>query len=267
LIFAELTPQRFPRLKPLIEKTHARGMRNPRIVCVGRTIYDKLPRNTLYMTHGHFPTMRARALAAFLAKSDTGRITVFFDEDEHAIRHIHPLLRIRPEIKHLNPKIEMRFVFKTARKKKGVSALIGRFEKSVASAGGRSYLEGLLDKYERVPIDTFIKEIILAKDFPETWTRPPAHETWIFPDDTQAVRAIEWCNARAIGIPDNIAIVGYENDPAYYHYGITSCIIDWDTIGYLLAHAAIGDISIARTSKRYIQTNASIIQRRTTIPQ
>ncbi len=46
--------------------------------------------------------------------------------------------------------------------------------------------------------------------------------------------------------------------------GISSCAEDWETIGYMAAHAIIGDIPVAKTSKGYIRTDALLLERATT---
>jgi len=46
--------------------------------------------------------------------------------------------------------------------------------------------------------------------------------------------------------------------------GISACATDRSMIGYLLAHAMVGDIPVARTTKGFIRTNVRAFERLTT---
>jgi hypothetical protein len=60
------------------------------------------------------------------------------------------------------------------------------------------------------------------------------------------------------------SLVSLDNDPRFYHLGLTYCGPDWDTIGYQMAHAIIGDFPVARTSKGFIKTKAGVLEKLTT---
>jgi hypothetical protein len=55
-----------------------------------------------------------------------------------------------------------------------------------------------------------------------------------------------------------------EDDPSLRHHGLTTCVKDFETIGYQVAHALIGDISIARTTRGYLKPSALVLRRRST---
>ena len=54
-------------------------------------------------------------------------------------------------------------------------------------------------------------------------------------------------------------------DPSLYHHGISSCGPDWRGIGYLMAHALVGSVPVARTSKGYLSTRAAMVHRDTSV--
>jgi hypothetical protein len=47
-------------------------------------------------------------------------------------------------------------------------------------------------------------------------------------------------------------------------HGITSVILDKETIGYNLAHALLDDIPVERTSQGYLRMKALVLERGTT---
>jgi DNA-binding transcriptional regulator YhcF (GntR family) len=67
-----------------------------------------------------------------------------------------------------------------------------------------------------------------------------------------------------IRVPQQVSIIGLENDRRYLHLGITTCMRDWETMGYLMAHAVIGDIPMRTTRRGFIDYDALLLERRTT---
>lgn len=81
--------------------------------------------------------------------------------------------------------------------------------------------------------------------------------------DADAVQLLDYCAMRQLRVPRDVGIVGLENDPAFLSRGLTTCVPDWDAVGYLWAHTLIGDIPIERSSKGFVNARAALYRRRT----
>jgi len=79
-----------------------------------------------------------------------------------------------------------------------------------------------------------------------------------------AARALAWAQRNGIGVPDDLAAIASNRDARYYHLGLSYCGPDWDTVGYQMAHAAIGDVPVARTSKGFISAAGTVVAKMTT---
>lgn len=89
-------------------------------------------------------------------------------------------------------------------------------------------------------------------------------DIWLFSTDADAAAALDWCRKNHIPVPAGRAIVSFENNPDYFHHGITSIMLDNETIGYNLAHALIGDIPVETTRRGYVRMHAVVVERVTT---
>lgn len=87
---------------------------------------------------------------------------------------------------------------------------------------------------------------------------------WICRFDDQAQEALQWAEQNRVAVPRDMAILSLENRPKFYHLGISSCTFDWESVGYLMAHAIIGDVPLAQTSRGFIKTRAVVLERGTT---
>jgi DNA-binding transcriptional regulator YhcF (GntR family) len=82
--------------------------------------------------------------------------------------------------------------------------------------------------------------------------------------DTMAAQALECLAARGETVPGRHAVLTLDNDPSFYHLGISRIEIDWYGLGHLLAHALMGDIAVPRTPEGYLRAEARVVEKRTT---
>ena len=87
--------------------------------------------------------------------------------------------------------------------------------------------------------------------------RAKEHDLWVFEFMQDAAAASTHFEKKNIK-PHLLAM---ENDPAWFHLGITCCIFDWEKTGYLMAHALIGDIPIKKSSKNFMDTGGALWER------
>jgi len=70
--------------------------------------------------------------------------------------------------------------------------------------------------------------------------------------------------ARRIDVPRDVALIGLENDPSLYHHGLTRCDPDFESIGYLMAHALIGDFAVPTDRAGILPNRAYMVEKATT---
>jgi DNA-binding LacI/PurR family transcriptional regulator len=122
----------------------------------------------------------------------------------------------------------------------------------------------IVNKYRPDGFETFIRNFHFVHDFTDAYKKFPRAEIWIFARDKDAASAQDYAASKRIRVPQDVGILSFGNDPQYFTRGISCCITDFDTMGYLMAHAIIGDIPLLKSTKGYVKTRAMILERRTT---
>lgn len=113
-------------------------------------------------------------------------------------------------------------------------------------------------------LDDFVEDILLAKNFELQFTKNKTKSLWLFSDDKNAIKALAWCKEHEIDVPNQVSIIAFGNSPICIKSGITSCVYDFDRIGYQMAHAVIRDFPVARTRRGFLRLEGRILERSTT---
>ena len=161
-------------------------------------------------------------------------------------------------MKSVNPDFVLRFIVKPA----SGSVRTGPFFRS-ANPKYQTYLES---KYPTVGLSGLEENILFTGQMFETCARFPAAKIWLFSTDEMAAEALEWLHKKGNRVPEDISLVGFQNDPRFYHLGISTCSADWEQMGYVLAHALIGDLKLARSSRGFIKVRCLMVDKLTTLP-
>ncbi len=70
--------------------------------------------------------------------------------------------------------------------------------------------------------------------------------------------------ARAgIDVPRRVSLISTDNDPSYYHLGISRCEIDWYGLGSLMAHAIIQDFPVRFDHRNRLPVRAQVLEKLT----
>jgi len=69
--------------------------------------------------------------------------------------------------------------------------------------------------------------------------------------------------ARRISVGKDIRAIGLEGSSDFRHLNPTYLDIREDHVGYLMAHALIGDIAVEKGARGYLRVNAEIVERLT----
>jgi hypothetical protein len=186
--------------------------------------------------------------------------TVGYDVSKGNLWQFWSAVKIRPELTHLSEGALLRIAVNPPPGQRTIDSYLANVRGRITEQNQR----GILSKYRDTPFESITRDVSFFDP-----ARPAFHDytdadIWVFTSHRQAAQALEWARGRKIEIPGQLSIVSLEDDPSYYHLGITYCTIDWETVGYLIAHVIIGDIPIERTSKGFIRVRAQVVERLTT---
>jgi hypothetical protein len=218
-------------------------------------------RNMYVFHHEETSSAVAQTIAGFVVDNGWRRVRVFVDDDGILASpgrewQFTNLLKLRTELLHRCARIDHRLCL--VRRE---SAPLPAWD---PSAPWRERAERELSRYVPTPFDSVLPEIDSADSLERTLGRPRDKEVWVFQRDSQAVEAIAWARARRIDVPRDVALIGLENDPSLYHHGLTRCDPDFESMGYLMAHALIGDFEVATDRCGNLPNRAYMVEKATT---
>lgn len=237
----------------------SRTRSRPSVLLVG-DVPDSRPAPALVHTYarGNTATIWGRTLARFLFGRRLRRVVMFINSDRPTYRSFIPLLKIFGEHKLLDPRAEHRAVVQST----GLSGSPGRMGE--AGLESRRLSERLLGKYPSFPISDLARRVSVVGDMAGTFDGVLDADAWLFARDGDAVKALDYCASKGIRVPRDLSIIGLSNDRQHLDRGITTCVEDWDTIGYQMAHALVGDVPVARTGRGFVRAAALMVERATT---
>ncbi len=210
---------------------------------------------------GSLATSIARETAKFIVNKGFKSAVVFYNAEKRGSRDFFNVLRLYPELKNVTNDFDFtislgessRFHNKQTLKKWMFS--LDRPE---------SYAQALLNKFGYIALEELFDAISSSHSLVEEFKKYLKKEIWIFDEDQMAAKALSWCGQNKVRVPKQLSILSLQNKPENFHLGLTSCVPDWDSIGYTMAHALIGDIKVEKTSKGYIRCKSIILERQTT---
>jgi hypothetical protein len=209
-------------------------------------------------------TTLARALAHFAA-SRVGRyrrIVVFLQAgDPHDTRNsclwsAGTVLRMYAELKHTEPSYECRIVF--------LGALARGYAPQLESIVDPATATRLLSKYTHTQVSSVSPLVTFEAGLERALHAVGPSGLLAFRDTSRAQLAREWCRARGARVPRDVGIITLESDPRTYHLGISRCEPDWERVGFVLAHAVIGDVPLERTTRGFVRQGARVVEKMTT---
>jgi DNA-binding transcriptional regulator YhcF (GntR family) len=232
--------QHLGRLKRLVGPRRLPGA--PAMVIAGSVGSDILGGIT-YFNHGNIQTTIFRTLAQRLYHKHLGVVRLFYRFDWH-MHSLAACAKLYSELRALDPRccIEY-FCVVTPQQRAALVAYVNDIGSRMAPGAG------------------FERAVRYIGTLQEGFTLPGAPAAWICTDDADAVAVLDWATAAGVELPRDIALVGLENAPAFLGRGISSCVHDWETTGYLMAHALIGDIELQVSTRGFVRTQALMLER------
>jgi hypothetical protein len=209
----------------------------------------------------HAQTVQARTVAHYSSQQRFERVTLWYDATIPAPLSFIAFTKILVELDQLMPVTECRVVIRCT----GHGCCKSSFEQSLIQRYGQSRLDGLLSKYSPRSLAGLLEEAHFVAAFETQFHHPRQAELWIFAQDIHALAAYRWAGHNGVSVPGHLALITLENQPHNLHHGITACVEDWESTGYLMAHALLGSFPLTRTSKGYMQNHACLLHRLTTL--
>ncbi len=233
----------------------------PSVLIAGRS-GGRLDRRFHYVTTGNVPTVQARTLVNCAVHWGYRCIRVFGNADVASPYALLDLYRILPELRHAVPRPVFRYHLQYQERPPDAAEGLNRL--FAATGRRRSQMEDVLSKYERLSLTDALAHTCTGPSGRYPRPTPRGREMWVCAQDREAAEALEWCRAERAAVPDRVALLGIENNPAYLHLGISALIADWHGIGCVMAHALLGDVPVQRTSKGFLRVRMVMLRRRTT---
>lgn len=250
-----LIVERDDNLRPYTDalaRLHALAGPGTAILVLARNLVPSLPGTDVMLIRQHSGGMVYRTLAGFLVNKGYTSAALFYDQTIPNPKTFGNMVRFWPEAKHLLPAFQVRYFVVPAPQYRGFDAFIDHFIYDPAVSNTRVNLE----KYEPSGAAGIRAGIILVDRMEAMFKQAQAYPVWVFGRAGQADRAVTRLEQDGKKVPEDVLVVSLENDPAYLHKTITTCTEDWETIGYVMAHAIIRDLPLARTSRGHLRTAA-----------
>lgn len=207
---------------------------------------------------GNTATVWARTLARYLFTKRLRRVVLFVDLDRPTYRSLATLLKIYGEHTLLDPRADYTIVIKQA------ATRSRRMSSGWHCPADEDAVRRLAGKYPVITISELHSRLTAVGNITAAFETASDADVWLFSRDGDAVAALDYCITTGIRVPRDLSIIGLSNDRELLDRGITTCVEDWDTIGYQMAHALIGDVPVARTGRGFVRAAALMIERKTT---
>jgi DNA-binding GntR family transcriptional regulator len=244
-----------PRFQTL---TRFESVIRPNILCISRASKRPPPGINLFCTGNVFSSW-GRTVAEFIVGKGIGEAAFYIDTampGRSFIAHVRILLILRI----LDPHFRFRFIVRC----KGGAKNKNAFFKSIRNSYSPEHLRYIFAKYHNLSFDDVADRTETLNDFSAAFKKYFSSGLWLFAQDSHAVDALSWCEKNKVAVPEKLSIIGLENNPDFAHHGLTTCAEDWDSMGYLMAHAVINDFAVAKTRRGFLRTSAFMLERSTT---
>ena len=223
-------------------------------------------RGGVFVHRGAIATRAAEAVGEFVKARNPANITLFFDEKVNLAPHRHgasvffwPQLKVYIEMKRYGMEDRCRIVVLTEKTtaKNDFVEMICRDKPDDADREPLRF-------YYKNKLSTIWEKFHVYKNTPDVFQNIHAGGIWIFNTDAGALAALQWTERANIEVPGKLMILSMEGSPGFYPAGISCCGLDWEGLGYLMAHEIIGDFKPLKSEKHYLNPTARILHRETT---
>ncbi|MBD3393104.1 MAG: GntR family transcriptional regulator [Chitinivibrionales bacterium] len=257
--------ERVKLVSPLLRRT--RRQRIPVVVDLGsHDGVGEVPKGLMIVSRGNLSTTLSRTIAEFLTSRIRRRIVLVLDAKSIIADARQGLLKYQKTVyevlQHAAEKVAIHQAVLSGDSALSVESIVER-----ASEKEAGYIKYLHEKYESVvraqSRDVFTG-LSVYNDFADVIRAFGKNTLWLCPSDVQARSALDALKRAGIRVPDDIALMTLQSVPEYYHLGVSSCTPDYELVGYIMAHAIIGDIPLKKSHHGYLRIPCPVVERATT---
>ena len=223
--------------------------------------FYSFPRDMRVLSRPNLNTTNARALAVFLdEKSFVKPVFVIGRRDIFGRKpyawDFGDVLKTWVEVRRLSRTSDFAVAV--------VDAAKGETLADTRIAPPNEEFDSMLSKFEPTSYADLSVHIGLYESVAEALRAHAKADVMVFQQDNHAAEALDLLQSQGRKVPEDVSAVSVDKSPAYLNRGFTRCELDQDSIGYLMAHAIIGDFAVPRTTKGFIRVNARVIEKLTT---
>jgi DNA-binding transcriptional regulator YhcF (GntR family) len=219
---------------------------------------SELAEHAQVISRGNIETDMARAMAHYLLSQGYREANLCIHESELSEAYRPDFfLKVALAVESAIPGFVFRLVVEAgsdAPRAQGVSGYV--------TPECRKYLE---EKYPGTDLRALDGRLVFTSNVFKTARENTDTRLWIMSRDGMAADALRWLKDKGLHVPQDVSIISFQNDPRYYHLGITTCGPDWDGIGYVMAHAIIGDVKLAKSQKGFLKVRSLMVDKLTTV--
>jgi DNA-binding transcriptional regulator YhcF (GntR family) len=227
------------------------------VLCIAKDFICK-EKGFLFYSMPHMITTVRRKLAHYITSRGIANAIIAVNEKRCAPgRSLTDAFRIVPEIDNFSPAVKVRLLVRPISRTIGTATSLLR---ALYAIHPPEHHLLRMSKYRPWSQREFESLFATTNDITAYLKRDSLADCVVFNDEQTALEVL---NAGALQTKKRtIKAIGLENSAGYAARNLTCCIPDWETTGYLLAHALIGDIPVARSSRGFIDCSARVIERR-----
>lgn len=169
---------------------------------------------------------------------------------------LYDFMWLRAELKRVSPDFDYRLVVIRERP--------GHTKEGFFAAADTGALLRAAGWYSPVRIEDLQCETVFVDSVDDILPPRARHLTYFVQKAEDAVALITSLEARGIAVPDGARVLTTHDAPRYYHYGITRCEIDWQSVGHVMAHALMGDRPVRTSPDDALEVQARVLEKTTT---
>ncbi len=258
LVFYGVDASLLPFFRDFFARYPVLKNQNVRILIHGQNNdLSELTQHAHVLSRGNVETDIARVMSNYFLNHGIREANLCIHESELSESYRADFfLKVALAIESAIPGFVFRLVVESAAESHRAQGLTG-----IVGPEYRKYLES---KYPGTNLKDLEGRILFTPNVFQTCKEQTGAQLWIMSRDGMASDAIRWAKDQGLQIPQDISIIGLQNDPRYYHLGISTCGPDWDGIGYVMAHSIIGDVKLARSQKGFLKIRGLMVDKLTT---
>jgi DNA-binding transcriptional regulator YhcF (GntR family) len=258
--------ERVRLVAPFLRKSARPGL--PIVVDLGS--YDgvtEIPGGLTIVSRGNLTTTQSRSIAEFLTESVRRDIVLLFDgaavNDDARQGFLKYQKTVYEVLQHSLQPVRINQAVIQSDASVRPEQIVGQAKKR-----HQGYVDYLQDKYADV-IRAQKRDVFDSLDVVDTYgklvQRFGKNVLWLCTRDSIAEQALKALEQLGVKVPDEVSLMTLENAPQRYHLGVSACTPDYELVGYLMAHAIIGDMPLRKTRHGYLRVPCPVTERSTTI--